>query len=76
MVDWIFNFVICKLRTQSFSIVAMEFVPKCVIYYLKMILFNEKELKTLIHKLQIKLIAETVKTCNSFQNFGNPLLKL
>lgn len=54
----------------------MEFVPKCVINYLKMILFNEKELKTLIHKLQIKLIAETVKICNSFQNFGNPLLKL
>lgn len=76
MVDWILNFVICKLCTQSFSIAAMEFVPKCVINYLKMILFNEKELKTLIHKLQIKLIAETVKICNSFQNFGNPLLKL
>ena len=54
----------------------MGFVPKCVINYLKIILFNEKELKTLIHKLQIKSIAETVKICNSFQNFSNPLLQL
>ena len=45
-------------------IVAMEFVPKCVVNYLKMIVLNERDLETLIHKLQINTITETVKACN------------
>lgn len=53
-----------KFQVAPVILVAVEFVPKCVVNYLKMIAFNEKDLETLIHKLQIKTIAGTVKICN------------
>ena len=50
----------------------MGYVPKCLINYLKMIRFNENELKVLISKLEIKSILGTVKICKTFLNFNDP----
>ena len=50
---------------------AKGYVPKCLINYLKMIGFNENELKKIISKLQIKSISRTVKICKTFLNFND-----
>ena len=50
----------------------MGYVPKSLINYLKMIVFNEKESKTLTRKLQIKSILGTVKIWKTFLNFSDP----
>ena len=46
----------------------MGFVPKCLINYLKLNLFNENELKVLISKLEIKSISGKVEISQTFLN--------
>ena len=55
----------------------MGYVPKSLINYLKMIGFDERELKTLKRKLQIKSISGTIKICKNILCFSDPfILKL
>ena len=60
-----------KFQIAFIVIGAKGYVPKCLINYLKMIGFNENELKKIISKLQIKSISKTVKICKTFLNFND-----
>ena len=60
-----------KFQTAFIVIGAKGCVPKCLINYLKMIGFNENELKKITSKLQIKSISRTVKICKMFLNFND-----
>ena len=63
-----------KYRFQVDPIVigVKRYVPKCLINYQKMFVFNENESKVLISKLEIKSISRTVKICKTVLNFNDP----
>ena len=52
----------------------MGYVPKSLINYLKMIGFDERELKTLTRKLQIKSISGTINICKNILCFSDPFI--
>ena len=58
-----------KFQVAPVIIGTMGYVSNCLINHLKMIGFNENELKVLISKLEIKSVLGTVKT---FLNFNYP----
>ena len=60
-----------KLKVAPIVIGTMGYMPKCLIFYLKMIVFNENESKVLISKLEIKSISGTVKKFKTFLNFND-----
>ena len=46
-----------KFEIAPMVVRAMEYVPKCLITYLKMVEFEGKEIKLLIHTMSVKSIS-------------------
>ena len=45
--------------------------PKCLVTYLKMVRFDGKEIKLLIHRMLVKSISGNVKICKTFLNLND-----
>ena len=60
-----------KFEIASTVVRAMGYVPKCLITYLKMVVFEGKEIKLLIRQMQVKSISGSVKICKTFLNFND-----
>ena len=60
-----------KFKVAPIVIGTTGYMPKCLIFYLKMVVFDENESKVLISKLEIKCISGTVKKFKTFLNFND-----
>ena len=60
-----------KFEIASTVVRAMGYVPKCLLTYLKMVVFEGKEIKLLIRQMQVKSISGSVKICKTFLNFND-----
>ena len=61
-----------KNEVAPIIIGAIDYAPKSLINYLKMLGFDKRESKSLTRKLQIKSISGTVKICKTFLSFTDP----
>ena len=59
-----------KFEIASKVVVAMGYIPKRLVTYLKMFGSKSKEIELLIRRMQVKSISGSVKICKTFLNFN------
>ena len=55
-----------KFEIAPIVVGAMGYVPKCLVTYLKIVGFKEKEIKQVIGRMQVRSISGTIKICKMF----------
>ena len=60
-----------KFKIVPIVVETMEYVPKCLVIYLKIVAFEGKEIKLLLRRMQVKSISGSVTICKTFLHFND-----
>ena len=60
-----------KFEVAPIVVGAMGHHPKCLVTYVKMVGFEDKDIKLLVRRMQVKSISGSVKICKTFLNFND-----